>query len=509
MNSEPFLDFLGPCSPSNKNDLINFDLENFANADFGADFDKIVDDVLSDNTRSTSSPDSGKVSNDVSENTTPCLSPVESSNIEQRKILTPVRKMTENLDLKKGTLHNITPLLSNRVTTTLPTTMSTNIVMDQVKVLQSPIQQVIQTVQTPNVVVLDSMQTISANPGQTLYITNGNGSMQQVQVPHSINTTPNIVRLPAQTQLIQTASPTYQVVTVPTTTKTEPYISQTDTNLAAKRTKYSDDEDVAIEIEPHEKPVMAIEKLKITEEELQLLKQESADISEFYNAVELTSSQEKKLKKVRRKIRNKKSAHESRKRRKEFMDNLQENYQELTEENKRLQAKMKVLENENSALRTQVAKLKAFIQAASAKTAQATTCVMLLVLSLAFFLAPNYGPLSIFKDDKVDKSLSKYDSSNADRVPGFVSRRILTLYDDKGDLLDEPIINEPDFEELNPQNKNKVTKLDKDYEQVLLSDHGKIVNGAGDIAGNGLKLGLRHRFKKGGLELKNGYPEKI
>lgn len=193
---------------------------------------------------------------------------------------------------------------------------------------------------------------------------------------------------------------------------------------------------------------MAIEKLKITEEELQLLKQESADISEFYNAVELTSSQEKKLKKVRRKIRNKKSAHESRKRRKEFMDNLQENYQELTEENKRLQAKMKVLENENSALRTQVAKLKAFIQAASAKTAQATTCVMLLVLSLAFFLAPNYGPLSIFKDDKVDKSLSKYES-NTDRVPGFVSRRILTLYDDKGDLLDEPIINEPDFEELN------------------------------------------------------------
>jgi len=388
--------------------------------------------------------------------------------------------------------------------------MPTNVVMDQIKVLQPPsIQPVLQTVQTQNVVVLDSMQTISANPGQTLYITNGNGSIQQVQVPNTINTAPNIVRLPAQTQLIQTASPTYQVVTVPNTVKAEPYISQNDTSLAVKRTKYTEDEDVAIDIEPQEKPVMAIEKLKITEEELQLLKQESADISEFYNAVELTSSQEKKLKKVRRKIRNKKSAHESRKRRKEFMDNLQENYQELTDENKRLQAKMKILENENSALRTQVAKLKAFIQAASAKTAQATTCVMLLVLSLAFFLAPNYGPLSIFKDDKVDKGLSKYDSSSSDRVPGFVSRRILTLYDDKGDLLDEPIINEPDFEELNGQNKNRVTKLDKDYEEVLLSDHGKIVNGAGDIAGNGLKLGLRHRFKKGGIELKNEFIEKI
>lgn len=80
--------------------------------------------------------------------------------------------------------------------------------------------------------------------------------MQQVQVPHSINTAPNIVRLPAQTQLIQTASPTYQVVTVPTTIKTEPYISQTDTTLAAKRTKYTDDEDVAIDIEPQEKPVI-------------------------------------------------------------------------------------------------------------------------------------------------------------------------------------------------------------------------------------------------------------
>merc|ERR1712087_211199 len=293
MNTEPFLDFLGPESPKNT-DLINFDLDNLN--DFGADFDKIVDDVLSNDTRSTNSPnsssgDSGKESNNFSNS--PCLSPIQHNT--QRKILTPVRKFTDNLDLKKGTLHNITLLLQQNYNQNVVSNTSNFIkVVDSLNVVQATPIQPIQPVN--NVMVLDNMQTISANPGQTLYITNGNGTMQQVQVPSQL-ASPQLqnlkqVTIPTigQTQVITTTSPTlptYQVVNTVqdhVSVKIEPYVSENDSQLQAKRSKI--DEDI-IEIDPVEKPVMAIEKIHITEEELQLLKQECNDISEFYNAVEL------------------------------------------------------------------------------------------------------------------------------------------------------------------------------------------------------------------------------
>merc|ERR1712048_875878 len=96
------------------------------------------------------------------------------------------------------------------------------------------------------------------------------------------------------------------------------------------------------------------------------------------------------------------------------------------------------------------------ISAASQRTAQATTCVMLLVLSLAFFLAPKSGPLSILnsKNSSLQRSLDKWRSSdggkaNSDGTNIFLSRRILSLYDKDGNELPEPIINEPSLEDLN------------------------------------------------------------
>jgi len=193
---------------------------------------------------------------------------------------------------------------------------------------------------------------------------------------------------------------------------------------------------------------------EISEEEYEILRQEGLDPSKFIPG-RLTKTQEKDLKRVRRKIRNKKSAHESRKRKKVHLETLEQRYKIINDENLRLKTKVKILSKENAGLRKQISKLKAFISAASQRTAQATTCVMLLVLSLAFFLAPKSGPLSILnsKNSSLQRSLDKWRSNdakaNSDGTNIFLSRRILSLYDKDGNELPEPIINEPSLEDLN------------------------------------------------------------
>lgn len=98
---------------------------------------------------------------------------------------------------------------------------------------------------------------------------------------------------------------------------------------------------------------------EITQEELELLKLEGNNPKDFQDAKKLNKHQEKILKSIRRKIRNKKSAHESRKRKKAFLETLQQQFDTVNEENKSLKTRIKVLEKENSALSTQVNKLKA------------------------------------------------------------------------------------------------------------------------------------------------------
>merc|ERR1712071_101792 len=140
-----------------------------------------------------------------------------------------------------------------------------------------------------------------------------------------------------------------------------------------------------------------------------------------------------------------------------------------------------------SQLKGHVAKLKAFISAASQRTAQATTCVMLLVISLAFFLAPNYGPLSLFKNKTDDTSVGiTGQQERSSEGPVFVSRRILQLFDDDGNLLDEPIINEPDFEKMEDDDEEKMVN-GEELALVKLENGG---NNSGKIKKNKMKTNL-------------------
>merc|ERR1711953_1318427 len=95
--------------------------------------------------------------------------------------------------------------------------------------------------------------------------------------------------------------------------------------------------------------------LVLTEEEKKTL------ISEGYpipSKLPLTKAEEKSLKKIRRKIKNKISAQESRRKKKEFLDRLELRCQKVEGERERWRAKCLELEETNRQLQTQLQQLQ-------------------------------------------------------------------------------------------------------------------------------------------------------
>ncbi|KAI5106057.1 cyclic AMP-responsive element-binding protein 3-like protein 4 [Silurus meridionalis] len=84
--------------------------------------------------------------------------------------------------------------------------------------------------------------------------------------------------------------------------------------------------------------------LKLTEEEQKLLSQEGVALP---NNLPLTKAEERILKKVRRKIRNKQSAQDSRRRKKEYIDGLENRVASCSAQNKELQRTVEHLEKHN------------------------------------------------------------------------------------------------------------------------------------------------------------------
>ncbi|XP_051977454.1 cyclic AMP-responsive element-binding protein 3-like protein 3-A isoform X1 [Xyrauchen texanus] len=139
------------------------------------------------------------------------------------------------------------------------------------------------------------------------------------------------------------------------------------------------------------------QELVLTEDEKRLLAKEGVTLP---NQFPLTKYEERILKKIRRKIRNKQSAQESRKKKKEYIVGLESRMAACSMQNQELQRKVFQLEKCNMSMMEQLRRLQALVMNGSNKTVQTGTCVLVLLLSFTLILLPNLKP---FTDTKVSQ----------------------------------------------------------------------------------------------------------
>ncbi|XP_062816305.1 cyclic AMP-responsive element-binding protein 3-like protein 3 [Anolis carolinensis] len=130
------------------------------------------------------------------------------------------------------------------------------------------------------------------------------------------------------------------------------------------------------------------QELVLTEDERKLLAKEGLALP---SQLPLTKYEERILKKIRRKIRNKQSAQESRKKKKEYIDGLESRMSACTAQNQELQRKVVHLEKQNLSLLQQLKKLQGLVMQSSSKAAQTSTCVAVLLLSFALIVFPSFS----------------------------------------------------------------------------------------------------------------------
>ncbi|KAM3825135.1 cyclic AMP-responsive element-binding protein 3-like protein 4 isoform 2-T3 [Vipera latastei] len=113
--------------------------------------------------------------------------------------------------------------------------------------------------------------------------------------------------------------------------------------------------------------------LFLTEEERCLLRQEGVSLDDVAG---LSQVEERILKKIRRKIRNKQSAQDSRRRKKEYLDDLESRVATCSAQNQHLKKKVQQLEKHKESLLDQLWKLQGLLRETSNKTTQTSTCLV-------------------------------------------------------------------------------------------------------------------------------------
>lgn len=128
-----------------------------------------------------------------------------------------------------------------------------------------------------------------------------------------------------------------------------------------------------------------IARLVLTEEEKRLLEKEGISLP---STLPLTKVEEQVLKRVRRKIRNKRAAQESRKKKKVYVGGLESRVLKYTAQNQELQNKVQLLEEKNLSLLDQLRRLQAMVVGVANKSSSSSTCVLVLLFSFCLLLVP-------------------------------------------------------------------------------------------------------------------------
>uniref|UniRef100_UPI003AAEEF87 cyclic AMP-responsive element-binding protein 3-like protein 3-B n=1 Tax=Centroberyx gerrardi TaxID=166262 RepID=UPI003AAEEF87 len=136
-------------------------------------------------------------------------------------------------------------------------------------------------------------------------------------------------------------------------------------------------------------PQHSLQELVLDEDEKKLLAKEGVKLP---SKLPLSKSEERVLKKIRRKIRNKHSAQESRKKKREYVDGLEGRMSACSAHNLELQRKVHQLEQTNISLLEQLSRLQALLPNGSSKTTQTGTCILVLLLSFSLLLSSSLQP---------------------------------------------------------------------------------------------------------------------
>ncbi|XP_019406801.1 PREDICTED: cyclic AMP-responsive element-binding protein 3-like protein 1 isoform X2 [Crocodylus porosus] len=174
--------------------------------------------------------------------------------------------------------------------------------------------------------------------------------------------------------------------------------------------------------------------LLLTEEEKRTLIAEGYPIP---TKLPLTKAEEKALKRVRRKIKNKISAQESRRKKKEYVECLEKKVETYTSENNELWKKVETLENANRTLLQQLQKLQALVTGKVSRpykmaSTQTGTCLMVLVLCFVLVLGSMMPCLPEFSS-----ASQTVKATPAPDIYTTIQSRSLLFYDEGAGSLEE------------------------------------------------------------------------